>query len=175
MHLCIRQQNPCFLHQIPVRFLIQAQFLIIHNNYFVLQILAIHILLYLCLPISFIRCGGGMSNRTRKHQISGRCRELKGFTCPHGTSQSASCNQGCPNGGQPGGGGCRCQEGWSGTCCSSRMLNVSLVSSKTTLVLHLMVLLSLARYMIIMIQTEGLNLNTVLNRHWLLDFWGKLY
>ena len=61
-----------------------------------------------------------MATRTRKHQLPGKCAGLNGFTCPHGTSQQAGCNIGCPNGGQPDKDGCKCQDGWAGTCCTTR-------------------------------------------------------
>ena len=64
-----------------------------------------------------LRCGNGIRERTREHQLPGRCTTLENFTCRHSKKQEEWCNIGCPNGGTPSQSGCNCRLGYHGNCC----------------------------------------------------------
>ena len=65
----------------------------------------------------FLRCGNGIRERTREHQLPGKCTTLDNFTCRHSKKQQEWCNMGCSNGETPSQSGCNCRLGYHGNCC----------------------------------------------------------
>ncbi len=68
-------------------------------------------------PLVHFRCGNGLRERMRQHQLPGRCAELRDFRCRHATREQQWCNLGCPHGGAPSEAGCTCPPGYHGVCC----------------------------------------------------------